>query len=718
MDKINFYRQGGGLANPTFVGQGPNSSTVFNDQLSDLGAAANRELMFSNFEPFPSIDLPRSGTLDASSQVLTWVSGDQFNVRWLPGTIVLIGSPSQVAYTAPRRPALATSWDFTDNDPTVPTIPDGTGLAWNIAEPSLAAQPLPSIWGPTDNTAYMFGCGDPDRPGTLYFTQGNNPDAAPDTNQIEVTSPSEPLMNGVIVNGIGMVWSTDRRWLIIPTFTTALATVSGVLGQPFNLILASAIRGLYCRPCVCTDGGNRAFFRGKDGLYATQGLGPDVPLTDKDLFNLFPHEGVVPQTVTVAGFTIVPPNDAFPERQTLAYANGYLYYDYVGMDSNQHTLVLDVAAKGFVVDVYQHPVTVHALEVGPGVNGTLVGSTDHTIRNLENGGTETATSVILTSADDMGDARAQKQIGDVFVRAVVLDGSPIAVSLYQNQYASPLTGFSPTSLTGTGQLLPYIISVDSSIDGSQYLVDVEMALSWNAASGNQVDLWQPDWIPQPEAVENRPSDWVDLKSAKFIQGYSIMADSFNALKTFSIQSGDDLSLHTLLEIPPGGLAFNGQTRKVFSCTPFVAHSIRRVATDGVQWRVWQEEPIFQPFPEMQFLWQTELSALGGQGWQHIFAINLAYISTAPITLTPTVDTGSSAYAPAALTFASSAGGQAKVYMKFTPNKWKLFGFKAASSAPCALFLPDIEVWVKSWGVDGQYRKIKPFGGPASGKAAV
>jgi hypothetical protein len=81
-----------------------------------------------------------------------------------------------------------------------------------------------------------------------------------------------------------------------------------------------------------------------------------------------------------------------------------------------------------------------------------------------------------------------------------------------------------------------------------------------------------------------------------------------------------------------------------------------------------------------------------------------------------VDDGSDAYGPPPLIFSSSTQG--KVYQKFAPNKWKLLGFTVSSSVPFALFLPDIEVWVKSWGVDAQYRKLKPFGGPASGKAAV
>ena len=214
VDKIDIYRQGGGLANPTYIGTAQNTSTPFNDLLSDLGAASNPLLQFDNFEPFPSIDLPRSGTLDASSQMFTSISGDIFNTRWLPGTIILIGNPDQVAYTAVRRPSSTTNWDFTNNDPTVTPIPDGTNLIWNIAEPDLAAQPLPSMWGPTDNSAYLFACYDQLRPGTLYYTKGNNPDSAPDTNQIEVTSPSEPLMNGYIIGGIGQVFSTERAWWI------------------------------------------------------------------------------------------------------------------------------------------------------------------------------------------------------------------------------------------------------------------------------------------------------------------------------------------------------------------------------------------------------------------------------------------------------------------------------------------------------------------------
>src|SRR6185437_17170434 len=134
---------------------------------------------------------PRSGVInvDSSTQTLTYVSGDHFNTRWLPGTIIIIGPSTQIAYTAVRRPSSPTLWDFSNNDVNVPKIPGGTNLIWNIAEPDLAAQPVAYIFGVTDNVNYVFGVGDPNRPGTLYWCAGSNLDSWPDTNQMDVTDP-------------------------------------------------------------------------------------------------------------------------------------------------------------------------------------------------------------------------------------------------------------------------------------------------------------------------------------------------------------------------------------------------------------------------------------------------------------------------------------------------------------------------------------------------
>ena len=420
VDKIDIYRQGGGLANFTYVGTTPNSATTFNDTLSDLAVAANPTLQYDNFEPFPSIDLPRSGVLDASSNVLTRVSGDSFNIRWLPGTIILIGSPTQVAYTAVRRPSSTTSWDFSQNDPSVPSIPNGTNLVWNIAEPDLAQQPLAYLFGPTDNINFIFGVGDPLRPGTLYWCKGSNLDSAPDTNQMDVTDPSEPLVNGAMSNGLGVLFSIKRAWIILPNFFNALATATGTSGSTWTLQATGINRGLFIPRCLTVEGGGLIFFRVDDGIHVSVFGSASKSITDDDLYPLFAHENEdggtsVPEPVTIAGYTVHPPDDSQPQKQQFFIEHGYLYWDYVDVDSVHRTLVYDIAAQGWVWDVYQHPVVCRGMNEGQSVQGTLCGCADGTLRQLASEGTESATAVFLTPAFNKGDTRATSQFGDLYI---------------------------------------------------------------------------------------------------------------------------------------------------------------------------------------------------------------------------------------------------------------------------------------------------------------
>jgi hypothetical protein len=400
VDKIDIYRQGGGLANFTYVGTIPNSSSdVFNDILSDLGAAANPILQYDNFEPVPSIDLPRSGTLTASGQILTQTSGDLFNIRWLPGTIIQIGAITQVSYTSVRRPTSTTSWDFTQNDPSVPAIPDGVDLTWNIAEPGLAQQPLPYMFGPTDNINFIFLVGDPDRPGTLYWCKGSNLDSAPDTNQMDVTDPSEPLVNGAMSGGRGVLFSIRRAWVIMPNFFNAEATATGTSGSTWTLQATSITRGLFIPRCLAVSGGGTIMFRVDDGIHLSPGGLGSESITDGDLYNLFSHEGSTPTPIVRNGVTIYPPDDSQPQNQQISYNNGFWYYDYAGTDANYHTLVFDESAGGWIYDLYAAQIITHEPNEAESVQGVLAGCADRTLRMMTPTGTETGVlATLLTPA--------------------------------------------------------------------------------------------------------------------------------------------------------------------------------------------------------------------------------------------------------------------------------------------------------------------------------
>jgi hypothetical protein len=771
VDKVDFFRLDDNLTNFTYVGTVPNTNppTPLEDELSDTDIANNPILEFDNYEPFPVIDLPHKGTVNVTGGIISWVSGDKFNIRWLPGTDILIGSPTSLAYTFISRPYPAgfsagatyilgeiildpanhyqqvtipgvaggvpvfndtggttTTGAVTFQDMglifngngfvtliNLPDVPDGTNLAYEIPEPDLAAQPLPFTWGPTDNTNYYFGVGDQLNPGTLYFSKGNNPDSAPQTNQIPVTSPNEALINGVKTASMGMVWTTERRWLIYDTFSQALATVEGIQGTAFNVVESTGSRGLYIPTCVTTNGGMTAFFRGKDGIYSCEFGGPDTYIC-ADIYNLFPREGVVPQPIVVAGNTIYPPDDTRPTAQRLSYGDGFLFYDYEDSSGNPHTLVYDEIAQGWIPDVYQFPTTIHAWEEGPKTNAFMVGCTDGSVRVLGSGNAELATSIVIPGSQNAGDARAFKTLGDVFIKAIAQSANPINVSLYANRYSQILAGVSPATLAGTGLLLPYVVDFTSG-DGFD-LIDAGVVLSWNTPAGNLLDLWQPDFVALPETTQDRPTDWGDLGQPgdNFVQGLVIEADTNNVAKTISVEDEFGV-LHTPTETP---IILNGQQKVALSfATPFISHIGRIVSTDGVPWRMWGYKYVSQPYPELAINWSTELIDYG-PGWGHMRYFNVTYIASQAVTLVLFFDQSSSITISGQLPITASQLYPTKKFVQCPRNKSKLTGFTLTSSVPWRLFKPQLEIWHGPWGRTGPYNRIQPFGGDANQGAEV
>jgi hypothetical protein len=428
IDVVDYYRLDSVTAEFTYVNTGPNdnlggggTNTPVTDSLTDT-QLGTQLLSYDNFEPFPSIDLPQKGVCSVSGGVITWVSGGAiggtatgFNVRWLAGTEILIGSPTSLAYTFIARPTSTTSV-------TIPGVPDGTNLAYEIPEPILAAQPLPYMWGPTDNINYVYAVGDFLRPGTLYWCEGNNLDSAPDTNSQEVTDPGEPLVNGAIAGGLGVLFSIKRAWLIIPNFFNATATATGTNGSTWSLQESSITRGLFMPRCLWVSGGGLIFFRVNDGIHVSEHGASSESITDQDLYPLFPHEssGIgssAPTAITIAGYTVYPPDDTLPQLQRFSGDNDFMYYDYQGIDGLSHTLVYDFQAKGWVVDSYTPAVTIHASDEGLSIQGTLAGCLDGSVRLLNSSGTESATAVMLTPSFDAGDTRTTKKWGDLYIES-------------------------------------------------------------------------------------------------------------------------------------------------------------------------------------------------------------------------------------------------------------------------------------------------------------
>jgi hypothetical protein len=244
-----------------------------------------------------------------------------------------------------------------------------------------------------------------------------------------------------------------------------------------------------------------------------------------------------------------------------------------------------------------------------------------------------------------------------------------------------------------------------------YARDLGTIFSWSTANRIVLDVWQPSLIEQPETIYNRASDWNDggYQGDKFIQGYQIEANSFNAAKSASLQSSDDLSSHTLLEMPA---TFNLQSVKTFSCVPFISHSVRLTSFDSIPWEVFNEKLIFEPYPSSCLEWSTELMSYGN-GWQHIRMLNIPYIASAAVTMTMFFDQWPTIVIANQLPATASQLYPTKQKVNVPANKSKLMGFTLSSTAPFRVFKQMLEVWVGPWGRTGPYETVKPFGGDAS-----
>lgn len=445
------FRYGGSVNSMRYLGTVPNSggTDVFIDNFYDGSALGGSLVEYDNTEPWPTVDVPYQAEAGAISGITTLIrvvgtsilviyyAGAPFTspapdtiLRWLPGTLISIGG--QAAYTLWNRPTAVTLaapptanyyaylLQVTENIGTL------TPAVLDIAEPFVANQDLPYLFGP-DAAGTVFGCGDPLRPGNVYYCKGFTPDSAPSAYNLELTPPSEPMTGGEIINGVAMVASTERWWALYPDF--------GSPRQRYQPVQRPVGRGLAAPYGHCSDGKN-IYFVAKDGIWATAG-GEGKSLTDADLFTLFPHEGInTPANYSYAGYTLYAPDYKYAASFRLSVGNGFLYFDYLDSTGTARTLTCDLTGEKpiWCPDVYGASIRRHytveqqestLLTSGSRYPLTLLGDTLGNIYSQTPNSNDEGTSIacVLSSFEyNGGDIRAGQLFNDCFVDVTPISG--------------------------------------------------------------------------------------------------------------------------------------------------------------------------------------------------------------------------------------------------------------------------------------------------------
>jgi len=520
IDTWDVFRYGGSVNSWRQIGSTPSSNTSFVDNFDDAAATAGDALDFDNFEPWPSVDIPLNATTISvtGTIALVTIAAPTNALRFLPGNLVQLGGQNVV--TLRSRPVLISGttyrFEFEENAGALGAV------SVQIYEPALARQFLPYMFGP-DASGTVLAVGDPLRPGTLYFAKPSQPDSAPDSYNIEITPPSEPLLGGVIVDGLAFVASPERWWALYPQFGNA--------AQRYSVVQQPALRGLAAPRGLATDGVS-FYYWAKDGIYSsTKGL-----LT-ADLYNLFPHDGVPGVNVTYNGRTVFAPDYRYAQQFRLTFSNGYLYAIYADQTQTFRCLVYDALRAAWTLDVYTPPVSAcyHPEQQA----GTLLDTATPTrypellmaTMPFVSHTPQSAAVVVQTDLSDdyagqiacivdsaeasAGDDRAPKQWGDLFV-----DVTPVAAGAALTAQPMSLGAAAAPAVVVPATTLRTRTPV--SVGGIVLSAYLGLELTWTDkySGGGQtaptrLHLWQPSFAIQPAATVA----WATIGSNFGCEGY-------------------------------------------------------------------------------------------------------------------------------------------------------------------------------------------------------
>lgn len=672
VDKIDYARIGGTLNEFHIIGTGPNSGSFnddFADDIAQLGMPISQEDVQQIIQPFPVVDIPRSGTCDVKGTEVIWKTNDKFNIAAIQGNEIIINNVPYHLYT---NPADDQHLSLSENAGTQ------TGVSFFIPDAILGGQTLDAVFGPYgggDQALVFFGV----RQGVLYWTMGNNPDLTRADNQVEVTGGAETLMNGIIYgpNAQPILFSNQRIFEIVP---------DGQGGYVPKLTFGG--KGLFARWGLCA--GPSIYFIAEDGIYESKG-GEAVKISG-DLGPLMPHDGQV--GVTTNG--IAPPDFTKPEKMRLEFTDNKVKWSFLDTANVYRTWVYDTLKQGWEsLDTYAFEASCHYHVERHGVHQELIGGKDGRVY-LSGGATDDAGTAIScqlrTPAENMGDTRVQKQFGDmqidlntgsVDVTATVLIDN-YSISLTSETINTSVRSFHKTDFSSGKGVTATNIALDLTWTG--YVVLYE---------------WNPSYISRGDIAELRSTDWEGPNGGQacWLQGMRVDINTYGQAKQFEVRGDEDILIATISHTQ------NGRGLKPYDWSPAFTHVVRLVPIDSVPWLQYSEPQfVFEPEPDLADIWQTQPTTFDAPAFLHCYRAEIAHRSTADITMLVTIDGNARSY-----TIPHGSGAYKKSFITLKAVKGKAFEFKFTASAGFRLYRRDVSVLVKPWGSPAEYVSALPFG---------
>lgn len=699
---IDFARFGGTLNDFRIVGTIKNDGSAFLDTVSDRTAAQNppagRKLtgdavgdneVFDFYKPFTYLDTPKIGTCDVIGTKFIWKTLDKLNVTYPRGVGITINGIFNQFYTNP------TDDQHVELEKDMGNLAD---VAFEIQAPLLTGQAIPILfgpWGEGSSGLIIFGLKAID--GILFWLDGNSPDTMSDLNFLEITSPSEPLLAGVIYDAYAFVLSSRRSFTLYPTYQ------SGGLG--FIARENANSRGVLGSYCVCAG---RDFIyqvtENGDGIVRSQGSGNPQNITDGTLYNLFRHDGVNPQPITLVDGTIVyPPDFAFPNGIRLFYAKDHVYFRYADTDpagAKEVAFVFDERIGDWIsydvyldnkANVFYHEETANGSNLLIGIKGG-VGKFEG-LTNRE----DAITSILLPFASDQGDSNLLKQYNEIVID---IDKGETDGFNCKNIYNNGIE--SDAAFQRIGAVGSKREKIIKNID--KLARNITSRFLWTLRSKVKFYEEQIYFLPREDEITQRPSDTNDggFFGEKFWQGITIEADTFGQDKVLKFYTDDDLVN------PAAQIIINTTGKETVSRSfdqPFIAHSVVRKSGDDVNWIFYKEKYTVDKEPELAMVWEGQETTFDIPGFKVIKRQAIAYRSTQTVKMIWTYD----GLVDEEYILPSTAGARGKFFFFLRARKGKVLRPRLESVEGFRLYRKDCEAWVRGVFSPNDYRTVLPFG---------
>jgi hypothetical protein len=391
----------------------------------------------------------------------------------------------------------------TDHYEPVPTLTaDGT---------TVLAQPCPALFGPLEGM--LFACGDPYRPGHLYYSVVDEPDHWSAFGNVEVCPPSEELQHGGLLGHQGFVFSRQRLYFIYPN----LGGAQGVTVSP-----GLCTRGLnLSRWAFCIGPMGMIFFVTEDGVFATNG-GPEEWLS----------EAINPLFYGTAVNGLTPIDKSVGDALDLTVWENALYFQYQDTGGNRQVLVYSLLQKFWRHYVFgKQPACLQGLEEDVLLLGGRATGASYTHTGTSDDGA--AISCTLRPGSFSGGRREEKLFGDIFLDA---DPAlvPLSVQVFLNEETVSNAAIPVTSGdTGRQRFLLHAFG-----DSPQKAHSIACELRWTS-DGAPPTLFQMGYAItlQPDLTNMRVTNWDDLNSPDevWLTGVTLDCDTGGLEKTILIE---------------------------------------------------------------------------------------------------------------------------------------------------------------------------------------